>query len=42
MKQEKKYEWITKEQWVAVPYESWWEDQRKGAEYIAQLSPRTT
>jgi hypothetical protein len=32
-------DWITPEQWSAVPSVTWWEDQKKGAEYIAQSKP---
>jgi hypothetical protein len=37
-----KPDWITDEQWKAVPSISWWEDQKQGAEYIKQSKPRTT
>ena len=31
-----KPEWITEEQWKAVPSIGWWENNRKGAEYIKE------
>ncbi len=37
-----KPDWITDEQWKAVPSIGWWEDQKQGAEYIKQSKPRTT
>ena len=37
----KKPDWITAEQWKAVPSISWWEDQKQGAEFIKQSKPRT-
>ncbi len=42
MEHEMKPDWITDEQWKAVPSISWWEDQKQGAEYIKQSKPRTT
>lgn len=41
MKQQEKPDWITDEQWAAVPHVEWWENNRKGAEYIAQSKPHT-
>jgi len=38
---QQKPDWITDEQWKAVPSISWWEDQKQGAEYIKQSKPRT-
>jgi hypothetical protein len=42
MDNQQKPDWITDEQWKAVPSISWWEDQKKGEEYIKQSNPRTT
>ena len=39
-KQEKP-DWITDEQWKAVPSEDWWKNQKSGTEYIKQSSPAT-
>lgn len=36
-----KPDWITEAQWKAVPSVEWWEDQKKGAESIAQQKPVT-
>jgi hypothetical protein len=36
-----KPDWITDEQWKAVPSVEWWENNRKGAESIAQSKPQT-
>ncbi len=36
-----KPDWITDEQWKVKPLVSWWDDQKKGAEYIAQSKPVT-
>jgi hypothetical protein len=41
MKKEQKPDWITDKQWKAVPSISWWEDRKKGLEYIAQSKPQT-
>jgi len=42
MEKQQKPDWITDEQWKAVPSISWWEDRKQGAEYIKQSKPRTT
>lgn len=39
---QQKPDWITDEQWKAVPSISWWEDRKQGAEYIKQSKPLTT
>ena len=36
-----KPDWITDEQWKAVPSISWWEDRKPGAEYIKQSKTPT-
>ena len=36
-----KPDWITDEQWAAVPSVGWWEDSRKRAQSIAQSKPVT-
>jgi hypothetical protein len=42
MKKEiKKPDWITDEQWKAVPSVQWWENQRDGEIYIKQSKPVT-
>lgn len=42
MEKQVKPDWITDEQWKAVPSIGWWEDRKQGAEYIKQSKPRTT
>ena len=32
-------DWITDEQWKAVPSAQWWEDSRRCAEYLANAEP---
>jgi hypothetical protein len=41
METQTKPDWITDEQWKAVPSIGWWENNRKGAEHIAQSKPPT-
>lgn len=41
METQTKPDWITEEQWKAVPSIGWWENNRKGAEHIAQSKPPT-
>lgn len=38
---EVKPDWITDEQWKAIPYSDHWLNQKKGAEYIKQSKPAT-
>lgn len=38
---EVKPDWITDEQWEAIPYSDHWLNQKKGAEYIKQSKPAT-
>lgn len=35
-------DWITEEQWKAVPSIAWRENSRKGAEFTQQSKPLTT
>ncbi len=41
MDNQQKPNWITKEQWTAVPSINWWADSKKRMEYIAQSKPVT-
>lgn len=36
-----KPDWITLEQWKAVPDEQWWMDEKKKKQYLAQSKPHT-
>lgn len=36
-----KQDWITDEQWQAVPSVQWWENQRDGKIYLEQSKPVT-
>lgn len=38
---EVKPDWITDEQWEAIPYSDHWLNQKEGAEYIKQSKPAT-
>ena len=40
-KKQIKPDWITEDQWKAVPSISWWEDQKAGKEYLEQQKPVT-
>lgn len=42
MDNQTKPDWITEEQWKAVPNVQWWEDCKKRAESIARSKPATT
>jgi hypothetical protein len=41
METKTKPNWITAEQWSAVPFIDWWADSKKRMEYIAQSKPVT-
>lgn len=42
MEKQVKPDWITDEQWVAVPSEFHWLSQKRGAESLAQSKTQTT
>ncbi len=41
MEAQKKPDWITEEQWQAVPSVGWWENSRKCSQSLARQKPST-